>query len=245
MIGQMEKNAVVDAPPAVPEEALPKALTAPYFSQGFKEVLTSFIQKLLKAGVPRDQINKALAEMMPEIQRVATTTTSAFTERVAKYLQRRKWEEVRTDYLGRALLFDIEAHFSTDEETNERLLFEPVKDLLPRQVAEGLIMALKQAHGTELVHQYEDICAKKKERYRDEVTRLIDVKSLVADEEVKVMVKDITTRFRLLLHKKAEPEQRKWLNNLITRSHSFRDMKRDLTNEELDIIAQAFLKTRQ
>lgn len=244
MIGHMEKNAAVAAPPE-PEEALPKALTTPYFSQGFKEVLTSFVQKLLKAGVPRDQINKALAEMLPEIQRVATTTTSAFTERVTKYLQRRKWEEVRTDYLGRALLFDIEAHFSTDDEVNEKLLFMPVKGFLPREVAEGLVMALKQAHGTELVHQYEELCAKKKERFRDDVTRLVDVKAFVADDDVKTIVKDITTRFRLLLHKKAESEQRKWLNNLISRSHSFREMKRDLTNEELDIIAQAFLKTKQ
>lgn len=240
----MEKGSAVTAP-AEMEEALPKALTNPYFSQGFKEVLTSFVQKLLKAGVPRDQLNKALAEMMPEIQRVAATTTSAFTERVAKYLQRRKWEEVRQDYLGRALLFEIEQYFPRDEETGERLLFEPVDGFVPRQVAEGLVMALKQAHGTELVHQYEDVCAKKKEMYRNEVTRLVDVNAFVADLEVKTLVKDITTRFRLLLHKKAEPDQRKWLLNLISRSHSFREMKRDLTGQEIDIIARAFLKIKQ
>lgn len=240
----MEKNAAT-APPAEPEEALPKALTTPFFSQGFKEVLTSFIQKLLKAGVPRAQINNALAEMMPEIQRVASTTTTAFTEKVGKYLQRRKWEEVREDYLGRALLFDIEGHFPTDEETSERLLVEPVAGFLPRQVAEGLIMALKQAHGTELIHQYEIICAKKKEMFRSEMTRLVDVNAFVADDEIKTLVKDITTRFRLLLHKKTEPDQRKWLLNLISRSHSFMQMKRDLTVQEVDIIARAFLKMKQ
>lgn len=244
MIGQMVKNAATGAS-AEHEEALPKALTSPFFSQGFKEVLTSFVQKLLKAGVPRDQINKALAEMMPEIQRVASSTTNAFTEQVAKYLQRRKWEEVRQDYLGRALLFEVEAHFSRDEETNEKLLFEPVDGFLPRQVAEGLIMALKQAHGTELIHTYEDLCAKKKERYRNEVTRLIDVNAFVADPEIKTLVKDITTRFRLLLHKKSEPDQRKWLLNLISRSRSFMEMKRDLTIQEIDIIARAFLKVKQ
>lgn len=244
MIGQMVKNAATGAS-AEHEEALPKALTSPFFSQGFKEVLTSFVQKLLKAGVPRDQINKALAEMMPEIQRVASSTTNAFTEQVAKYLQRRKWEEVRQDYLGRALLFEIEAHFSRDEEINEKLLFEPVDGFLPRQVAEGLIMALKQAHGTELIHTYEDLCAKKKERYRNEVTRLIDVNAFVADPEIKTLVKDITTRFRLLLHKKSETDQRKWLLNLISRSRSFMEMKRDLTIQEIDIIARAFLKMKQ
>lgn len=240
----MEKNAAT-AVPVKPDEALPKALTIPFFSQGFKEVLTSFVQKLLKAGVPRDQINKALAEMMPEIQRVASTTTTAFTEQVTKYMQRRKWEEVRQDYLGRALLFEIEGFFPKDEETNDRLLVEPVAGFVPRQVAEGLIMALKQAHGTELIHQYEELCNKKKEMYRNEATRLVDVGAFLADVEIKTMVKDITTRFRLLLHKKTEPDQRKWLLNLISRSHSFMEMKRDLTVEEVDIIARAFLKMRQ
>lgn len=240
----MEKNAAT-AVPVKPDEALPKALTIPFFSQGFKEVLTSFVQKLLKAGVPRDQINKALAEMMPEIQRVASTTTTAFTEQVTKYMQRRKWEEVRQDYLGRALLFEIEGFFPRDEETNDRLLVEPVAGFVPRQVAEGLIMALKQAHGTELIHQYEELCNKKKEMYRNEATRLVDVNAFLADVEIKTMVKDITTRFRLLLHKKTEPDQRKWLLNLISRSHSFMEMKRDLTVEEVDIIARAFLKMRQ
>ncbi len=239
----MERNAA-PAPPVEPDESLPKALTTPFFSQGFKEVLTTFVQKLLKAGVPRDQINKALAEMMPEIQRVASTTTTAFNERMTKYLQRRKWEEVRHDYLGRALLFDIEVHFPKDEETSERLLVEPVDGFVPRQVAEGIIMALKQAHGTELIHQYEDLCDRKKEAYRNEVTRLVDVNALVADAEVKALVKDITTRFRLLLHKKTEPEQRKWLLNIISRSRSFMEMKRDLTVKEIDIVAQAFLKTK-
>lgn len=241
---QTDKNAAT-APPAQPEEALPKALTTPFFSQGFKEVLTTFIQKLLKAGVPRAQINNALAEMMPEIQRVASTTTDAFTDKVGKYLQRRKWEEVREDYLGRALLFEIEAHFPTNDEISERLLIEPVDGLVPRQVAEGLIMALKQAHGTELIHQYEVTCAKKKELYRNEMTRLVDVNAFVADDDIKTIVKDITTRFRLLLHKKTEPDQRKWLLNLISRSHSFMQMKRDLTAQEVDIIARAFLKMKQ
>lgn len=240
----MEKNAATAAP-AAPEEGLPKALTTPFFSQGFKEVLTSFIQKLLKAGVPRAQINNALAEMMPEIQRVAATTTDAFTEKMIKYLERRKWEEVREDYLGRALLFEIEAHFPTDEEMGERLLIEPVDGFVPRQVAEGLIMALKQAHGTELIHQYEATCARKKELYRNEMTRLVDVNAFVADDEIKTIIKDITTRFRLLLHKKTEPDRRKWLLNLISRSHSFMQMKRDLTIAEIDIIARAFLNMRQ
>ncbi len=232
------------AVPPEQDESLPKALTVPFFSQGFKEVITSFVQKLLKAGVPRNQINSALAEMMPEIQRVASTATTAFNERMTKYLQRRKWEEVRHDYLGRALLFDIEGHFPKDEETSERLLVEPVDGFVPRQVAEGIIMALKQAHGTELIHQYEDLCDRKKEAYRNEVTRLIDVGALVADAEVRSLVKDITTRFRLLLHKKTELEQRKWLLNIISRSRSFMEMKRDLTAQEVNIIADAFLRKK-
>jgi len=232
------------AAPAPPPPAIPPALTTPFFSRGFKELLTVVITKLVQGGVPRDKLNKVLQEMAPEIQRIAASSNAAFLAGVTEYLRRKEQEELRSDYLGRALVYDIEKYFPPDHETGRKLLTEPVKGLLPWQVADGLVVALKGAHGLDTIKEYSDTCRTKAEQYRSEADFLIDFEKYMADPDVKRIVTDVTTRFKLLLHKKPEADQKKFLLNQIHTSIAFREMKRDLTDEELGIVTHAFLKVK-
>lgn len=236
--GEGDSTVIQEAPPP----AIPKSITAPYFTKGFKEILTIFIQKLLRQGVGRDKLNTALSEMLPEIQRIAGRTNDEFLAQATDYLNRKNFENLRSDYLGRALLYCLEDHFPKDIDTGDRLTTEPQDGLIPHQVAMGLINALKSAHGMDTILEYQELCNEKAEKYRSETDLLIDVKKFVDDPEVKRVVKDITTRFRLLMHKKTEAEQRKWLMNMVSTSASFKEMRRDLTPREVDIIYAGFFK---
>ncbi len=231
-------------PPPPPPPAIPPSMTIPYFSQGFKNVLTSFIGKLVQSGVPRDKINKALSEMLPEMQRIAAASNSSFLGAITTYLDRKEYEGMRKDYMGRALLHDLDQHLPRDKDMREKLTKTPISGFLPIQVAEGLIAALKSAHGLDTIKGYSATCAAKAEQYRDSATGLIDTDKFMEDPEVKKLVSDITTRFRLLMHKKSEADRKKWILNQVSTSHAFREMKRDLTDEELGIITHSFLKTK-
>lgn len=222
--------------------AIPKSITTPYFTRGFKEVLTIFIQKLLRQGIPRDRLNTALGEMLPEMQRIAGKMNDELLTQATDYLVRKNFENLRSDYLGRALCYCLEDHFPKDVETGEKLTTEPVDGMIPHHVAQGLINALKSAHGMDTIKKYQELANQKAESYRSEVDLLIDIPKFMADQEVREMVKDITTRFRLLMHKKSEADQRKWLLNMISTSHEFKSMRRDLTEREVAIIHSAILK---
>jgi len=238
------KNETPNQPETPPPPAVPPAMTLPYFSKGIKDVLTAFLGKLIQNGVPRDKVNKALTETIPEIQKTASAANNAFLVAITKYLDRKIHEGARKDYLGRALLFDLDQYLPKDEETRDQLALKPIQGFLPPQIAEGLVTALKSAHGMDTIKEYDAICKAKVEQYRSGADGLIDVENFVNDPEVKKLVMNITTRFRLLLHKKSEADQKKWISNQISTSYSFRGMKRDLTDEELGVITQSFLKIK-
>ncbi|MBI5178563.1 MAG: hypothetical protein HZA04_04830 [Nitrospinae bacterium] len=243
-IVQVEKGKDEKQEPAAPPPVIPPSLTTPLFIKGFKELLSTFLGKMVASGVPRDKLNKALSEMPPEIQRIAAGMNATFLEGVADYLRRKEQEELRNDYLGRALVYDIEKLFPPDHETARKLTTEPVKGMLPYQVADGLIAALKAAHGLDTIKEYSQTCKAKAEQYRSEADFLIDIEKFVNDPDVKRITTDVTTRFKLLMHKKPEADQRKWILNQIHTSFSFREMKRDLSEEELGTITHTFLKAK-
>jgi hypothetical protein len=222
--------------------AVPSSVTVPLLTAWFKNITAAFAGKLSKHGVGRDDVNKALGEMDDEINKAVQAADLQLQSKVTDYLYRKELEKMRFDYMGRALMRDVEKLFPRDPDVAERILSEPVPGHIPIQAAEGLIFALKGAHGTELVEEYERLCAKKAEQYRSPDDLLIDAEKFLADPDVRRLATDVCTRFRLLMHKKPPKEQVKWLLNQITSSRSFREMKRDLTEEEAGAITRAFLK---
>ena len=222
--------------------AVPPSITVPFFTDWFKEITATFAGKLSKQGVDHEAIKKAFPEMDVEIKRAVQTANLRFQTQISDYLYRKELEKMRIDYMGRALIREVEKHFPRDPDIADRLLEEPVAGYVPIQVAEGLIAALKSAHGTELIEEYERLCVEKAEQYRNPDDMLIDTEIFLADQDVKRMATDVCTRFRLLMHKKPEEEQKKWLLSHIFSSHSFRGMKRFLTDDEAAVIIRAFLK---
>jgi hypothetical protein len=221
---------------------IPTSVTSPRFTTGFKEILSSFIGKLVKHGVPHEKINHALSEMPAEINRVSSAANKDLSAAVSNYLYKKELEKNRVDFLGRALLSEIEQYFPRNQKTAERLMVEPMAGHIPIQVAEGLIFALKKTHGVDVIEEYEIVCSRKAELYRNKDDMLIDSQKFLADPEIKGITHEILTRFRLLMHKKTEAEQKKWLLNQISSSPAFQDMKRDVSDDELGIITRAFLK---
>ncbi|MBI3793385.1 MAG: hypothetical protein HY280_01480 [Nitrospinae bacterium] len=225
-----------------PAPAIPSHVTAPKFATGVKEILAVFIGRLVKHGVQHELINKALSDISSEIHRVSSTANKDISNAISDYLYRKELEKNRVDYLGRVLLGEMEQFFPRNQEVADRLLAEPVQGFVPIQVAEGLIFALKKTHGADVIDEYEKLCARKAESYRNKEDGLVDNQKFFADQEIKSLVQQIITRFRLFMHKKPEAEQKKWILNQITSAPAFQPMHRDVTDEELHVITRAFLK---
>jgi hypothetical protein len=221
--------------------AIPNSITIQFFSNGSKEILSTFVKRLSAQGVANDKINSVLSEMAPDIQRIVTSSNKLLQAAVTDYIYRRDIEQVRFDYLGRALVHNIENFFPRHPALAEKLCSEPVPGHLPVQVAEGLINALKSAHGADTVKEYEGICDKRAELYRNKADLLINADNFINDQEVKSLTREILTRFRLVLHKKSKDEQKNWIYRQISSSVSFREMTRDLADEELTVITHAYL----
>jgi hypothetical protein len=222
--------------------AVPPSITNPLFTSYFRQVMASFAAKLSSREVERETIKEALSEMEPELKYIVTSANYRLQTAFTDYLYRKELEKMRVDYMGRALIRDIEHFFPRNPELAEKLLSTPIEGRVPIQVAEGLITALKNAHGTELIEEYEKACAEKAEQYRNPDDLLINTEEFLADPDVKRLATDVCTRFRLLLHKRSVEEQRKWLLNHISTTAAFQEMKRDLTEEETNIITRVFLK---
>lgn len=212
--------------------SVPPKVTLRYCAHNVKTVMDLFVNALLQNGLDRAKVDESLERIRPALKEAIIKINDDCITGITNFQRRKTMEDRRKDYFGRALLYRLENYFPNDEETTKLILAAYVEDTLPRQIAEGLIKAIKSAQGDEQIEKYESRCKEIKEKYRKEPGNLIDIDDFVADEEVKQMVEEATGKFRNIIMGKSEEEQKNMLFGMISRTESFNKMQRDLTENE-------------
>ena len=147
------------------------------------------------------------------------------------------YHHLRKDYFGRALLFHIEKYFPTDRETSKRILIEPVDGFLPRQIAKGIINAIKESQSKNAGH-FTNVFNKNVARHTFSPTDGPDYIAFSSDGNMRSMVAFIIKKFEKYYRQMEEGAGRDWLLNHITSSDTFTSMQRELTQQEMDMLME-------
>jgi len=157
------------------------------------------------------------------------------------YNQSNFHQSERKDYLGRALIANLDPVFPDSEEAGVQIQYKPIKNHVPRQVAEGLIHAIKSSVDFSTINHYEAICLNKAATYRHTTGKRIDLERFFSDKEVSVIVRIVLSRFGQMYRALGNPEGDNWLLRKILHSSPFDPLKRDLTEAEYRLILHHIL----
>lgn len=209
----------------------------PAYLAGIKSIISVFAKELTANGVSKETIKASLAPMLPETKKALEIIhKSLIQERV------KKPDDKRKNFLGRALLYHIEHFFPKSKDAAEKVIFEQVEGVLPRQVAQGLISAIQSAQGIQLTEKYEKVCDEKAEDYRDGEGGEVDLDAFANDPEVKKISEDMIGKLKSALADLDEDKKKRWLVSIIQNSAKFREMKRRLTDTEYEQLAQGLFQ---
>lgn len=143
----------------------------------------------------------------------------------------------RRNYTGRALLHHMEKLFPDDAETAERIVNIKVKGKLPRQVAQGLINSIESCSPSKL----EPAIRPHVERHLVTHNREMDYDAFAIDGSVRVIVAHAIKKLGGFFENMSEEDQKQWLLGNIISTERFDEMKRDLSEEELNLIISNIL----
>jgi hypothetical protein len=143
---------------------------------------------------------------------------------------------LRKDYFGRALLFHVEKYFPADRETSKRILIEPVDGFLPRQVAKGIINAIKESQAKNAGH-FTNVFNRNVARHTFSSTGP-DYAAFASDGNMRSMVAFIMKKFEKYYKRMDEKEARDWLLRHISSADTFTSMQRGLTSQEMDLLLE-------
>ena len=144
------------------------------------------------------------------------------------------YQHLRKDYFGRALLFHIEKFFPTDRETSRRILMEPVDGFLPRQVAQGIINAIKESQAKNAGH-FTNVFNRNVARHTFS-SNGPDYAAFASDGNMRSMVAFIIKKFEKYYKAMDDSAGREWLVRHIAGAPSFSSMQRELTEQEVDLL---------
>ncbi|MDH5755072.1 MAG: hypothetical protein OEZ55_00200 [Nitrospinota bacterium] len=150
------------------------------------------------------------------------------------------YQHLRKDYFGRALLFHIEKYFPTDRETSKRILVEPVDGFLPRQVAQGIINAIKESQSKNAGH-FANVFNRNVARHTFS-SNGPDYIAFASDGNMRSMVAFIIKKFEKYYKELNGASSRQWLVNHIVSTPSFSSMQRELTEQEVDLLMENIFK---
>lgn len=215
---------------------IPVSVTAPSCSKLLNTGLTIFAKQLIKNGVSEEAIKKTITQLSGQLKEIVRTHNLSCATVMDQFIHKKELEEMRSDYMGRALLHMFDPYFPQDDTTGELLLTEPIPGMLPRQIAQGLLRAIKNSQGYDSIEEYELQCNSIAERYRSESDGLIDVDAYENDAEVKTITTELLNKFVANLAHKDRERQKSWLLGMIATAESFRHMHRDLTDAEMELL---------
>jgi len=209
-----------------------KNITLPFCSRNVNKAILAFSSALIKSGVQKQVIMDTLTALKPQLSQIASEFNDECHNAIARFNYLLEQESLITDYLGKALLKDIEPLFPQDPDTEELIMTSAVNGILPRYISAGLVDAIKSAHGEQAVEEYENIAADKVEKYRAKANGLIDFAAFAADKEISQIRERMIAQFRKIYEERDEGERKRWFLSKITASAGFKKMKRDLTDGE-------------
>lgn len=218
--------------------AVPEMATLQFCAQSARKALDILSATLKKNGVSEEVIQKTITLIQPELRKSINQINESCRAKINKILERREMEDRRQDYFGRALLHKLEKDFPVDEDTTAIIVAELVDGVIPREVCEGLIKALKSALGEEELDTFEKKFAEATEKYRDKTTGLIDMDKFLEDAELMKLTSRTINKFRAAFEGKDESSRKEWLVNMISSTDSFKIMKRDLKDSEYEQIVR-------
>ena len=156
---------------------------------------------------------------------------------IRKEQEHELFHHLRKDYFGRALLFHIEKYFPADRETSKRILLEPVDGFLPRQVAKGLINAIKETQSSNADH-FTNVINRNIARHTFSPSNGPDYTAFASDGNMRSMVAFIIKKFEKHFKEMEPKEGRAWLFKHIADTDSFSSMQRDLSEKEMDLLLE-------
>ena len=146
------------------------------------------------------------------------------------------YQHLRKDYFGRALLFHIEKYFPSDRETSKRILQEPVDGFLPRQIAQGIINAIKESQAKNTDH-FTNVFNRNVARHTFS-SNGPDYVAFASDGNMRSMIAFIIKKFEKYYRDLDDGHKREWLLHHIVSTTSFSAMQRDLTDREIDLLME-------
>jgi len=192
-------------------------------------------------GVPDEVIGKIMSDSSAQINAIIKETSLACADDIINLLDGARIECQRSDYFGRALLYHLEKFFPKDSETSQRILFEHIEGKLPRQIAKGLIEAIKEAQNSNserLESLFNEGLARRK--HGDE--NAVDLVAFASDGEMRGLVVHAIKKFEDSYKKKNGEPARQWLLCFLTNGESFSEMQRELSAEEIDLLLKNVFK---
>lgn len=216
-------------------------ISCPQCRRAIRKSMLIMTDTLDDMGVPSALIDSCLAEITKKIgvsidHGEHTCSAKAFT-----YDRKKFFENERKDYLGRALIYNLEKIFPTTVEEQIRVRERAEEGKAPREVAEGLIKAIKSTLDFHQLNAYETLCLNKAAMYRDNKNHVIDVDRFVKDPEVRGTIGTIMSRLALVLEEMGEEQADKWLLRNVLHGNAFTALGRDLDDDEFDLIKKILL----
>lgn len=210
-----------------------------FLTKNINKALLTMASSLMQKGVQKQIIMDALAAIKPQITPSPEEIEEQRLAALRYYTERRDANKFIADYAGKAVIARVEKYFQRDKETEETILKQPVPGALPKEAGSGIIDAVKSFHGEETLEKYEKLLSQKAERYRRKSDKLIEVKAFLEDTDVKQVGERMVEQFKRLFEQKSVGERKIWLLHKIHTSQDYTPMKRDLTDEEYNLILTA------
>ncbi len=216
-------------------------VSCPQCRRAIRKSMVIMADTLAEMGVPSALIDTSIAEITKKIgvsidHGEHTCSAKAFT-----YDRKKFFENERKDYLGRALIYDLEKIFPVTVEEQIRIRDRAEEGKAPREVAEGLIKAIKSTLDFHQLNTYETLCLNKAAMYRDNKNHVINVDRFVRDPEVKGTIGTIMARLALVVEEMGEEQANKWLLRSVLHGNAFTALGRDLEDGGFDLIKKSLL----
>jgi len=213
-------------------------------NRDLKYAINIYCDALINKGVAEKDVKEALHNIVPELKVISDKLEENYSPSHNEPV--RDSSSIlnnRSDFLGRAMLMSLERYLPEDAEDHNRITQTPIDGKLPREAFEGVITAIKSSHGYGIVEEYEKKCSEKIKGYVDEKKGEVDMEAFYKDPEVLTMVNEMMRQAREVLSKLEDDMLKEWLGKVLSNSSSFKNMNRDLTEEEYRILKLSILRT--
>ena len=237
----MADNSKEQADKVVPEN-ISRVEVNRLVAESVRVSLNLLATKLNELGVSPALIDRAMSEVSGALKENISVRNVDISG-VRELSELRK--TLRKDFFGRAVLFHIEDLFPLEDVDEDGIHSKHADGALPREVAAGLVHAIKVSNDSKSLSEYEEYFVKKAERYRRKTrNNEVDVTSFANDGGVRSVARNMIKKFESAFNNKGEEEGKKWLKESIESHPHFEKMGRELTEEEYTTIRSNIFRVK-